>query len=116
MLTRALILSRSSCGFHRGGARLGPAEGEAPVARTTGIAQVAQERARRGPCLNWVRGALTALEERNLIEATEERHTVHINIAVLVAPGSRVALPNFAPATLTARVSPAPAPRAAILR
>ena len=60
----------------------------------TGIA-VDIRRPPPGPCLNWVRGALSTLEQRGYIEATEERHPVHLHIAVLSAPGSRVALPNL---------------------
>lgn len=46
-----------------------------------------------GPCLNWTRSALVELERRGVIEATEERHPVHLHIAVLTEPGSREALP-----------------------
>lgn len=48
-----------------------------------------------GPCLTWVRSALTELEQKGIIEATEERHPVHLHLAVLAAPGSRVSLPSL---------------------
>jgi hypothetical protein len=60
----------------------------------TGIA-VDIRRPNAGPCLNWVRSALSDLEERGLIEATEERHPVHLHVAVLVAPGAPVRLPSL---------------------
>jgi LysM repeat protein len=60
----------------------------------TGIA-VDIRRPYRGPCLDWVRTALTELERKGIIEATEEHHPVHLHIAVLVPPGGRVALPNM---------------------
>jgi len=36
-----------------------------------------------GPCLDWLRKNLIALEDRHVIEATEERHPVHFHVAVL---------------------------------
>jgi Membrane proteins related to metalloendopeptidases len=39
--------------------------------------------------------ALSTLERRGYIEATEEHHPVHLHVAVLAAPGSRVVLPNL---------------------
>jgi hypothetical protein len=61
----------------------------------TGIA-VDIRRPHAGACLNWVRGALAELETRGIIEATEERHPVHLHVAVLVPPGTEVMLPNLA--------------------
>jgi hypothetical protein len=72
----------------------------------TGIA-VDIRRPYPGPCLEWVRGALAKLESRGIIEATEERHPVHLHLAVLKATGARVALPD-----LTKRVSVARQPAA----
>lgn len=75
----------------------------------TGIA-VDIRRPSRGPCLDWVRGALATLETRGVVEATEERHPVHLHIAVLRAPGSVVALPDLTNGVRVARaVTPAPA-------
>jgi hypothetical protein len=61
----------------------------------TGIA-VDLRRPSAGACLNWVRGALAELEDKGIIEATEERHPVHLHIAVLVPPGETVVLPQLA--------------------
>jgi hypothetical protein len=60
----------------------------------TGIA-VDLRRPSAGACLNWVRGALAELEDKGIIEATEERHPVHLHIAVLVPPGQNVVLPQL---------------------
>ncbi|MBA3672387.1 MAG: LysM peptidoglycan-binding domain-containing protein [Gemmatimonadaceae bacterium] len=60
----------------------------------TGIA-VDLRRPAAGPCLTWVRGALATLESRGVIEVTEERHPVHLHIAVLVPPGQSVRLPSL---------------------
>jgi LysM repeat protein len=75
----------------------------------TGIA-VDIRRPPPGPCLNWVRGALAQLESRGIVEATEEHHPVHLHVAVLAAPGSRVVLPNLTQGMVAAaRVPVAPA-------
>jgi Family of unknown function (DUF5715) len=58
----------------------------------TGIA-VDLRRPSAGPCLTWVRAALAELETKGIIEATEERHPVHLHVAVLVPPGDSVVLP-----------------------
>ncbi|MDB4913204.1 MAG: Peptidase [Gemmatimonadetes bacterium] len=60
----------------------------------TGIA-VDFRRPPAGPCLTWMRSALVELERKGLIEATEERHPVHLHVAVLVAPGTPVTLPQL---------------------
>jgi nucleoid-associated protein YgaU len=60
----------------------------------TGIA-VDLRRPYPGPCLNWVRSALTELERRGIVEATEERHPAHLHLAVLAAPGARIKLPEL---------------------
>ena len=60
----------------------------------TGIA-VDIRRPYPGPCLNWTRSALAELEARGFVEATEERHPVHIHLAVLRAPGARFKLPDL---------------------
>ena len=58
----------------------------------TGIA-IDLRRPPGGPCLNWTRSALVELERRGVIEATEERHPVHLHIAVLTQPGRTESLP-----------------------
>lgn len=60
----------------------------------TGIA-VDLRRPSAGPCLTWVRGALAELETKGIIEVTEERHPVHLHLAVLVSPGDSVVLPQL---------------------
>ena len=60
----------------------------------TGIA-VDIRRPSAGPCLTWVRGALSRLEEQGIVEATEEHHPVHLHVAVLAAPGAHVVLPSL---------------------
>ena len=72
----------------------------------TGIA-VDIRRPSAGPCLTWVRGALASLEEKGFVEATEEHHPVHLHVAVLVAPGTKVLLPNLVH-TIVARQPIAP--------
>ena len=59
----------------------------------TGIA-VDLRRPTAGACLTWVRAALAELENKGIIEATEERHPVHLHLAVLVRPGETVVLPQ----------------------
>ena len=73
----------------------------------TGIA-VDIRRPPAGPCLTWVRGALSQLEEKGIVEATEEHHPVHLHVAVLVAPNRKVVLPNLV-TTVVARQVPPPA-------
>ena len=58
----------------------------------TGIA-VDLRRPPAGACQVWLRKALTELEEQGYIEATEERHPVHLHVAVLTEPGKIAALP-----------------------
>jgi hypothetical protein len=77
----------------------------------TGIA-VDIRRPPAGPCLNWLRATLATLENRGLIEATEERHPVHIHIAVLVPPGSAVTLPQLTNTQLVVTRGPGAAPAA----
>jgi LysM repeat protein len=60
----------------------------------TGIA-VDIRRPPPGPCLDWVRDALARLESEGIVEATEEHHPIHLHVAVLAPPGSRVTLPNL---------------------
>jgi hypothetical protein len=74
----------------------------------TGIA-VDIRRPPPGPCLAWVRGALADLEARGIVEATEERHPVHLHVAVLQPPGARVALPDLTRGVVVARVTQTPA-------
>ena len=73
----------------------------------TGIA-VDIRRPPPGPCLTWVRGALADLEERGVVEATEEHHPVHLHVAVLVQPGTKVVLPNLVRTTVARQVPVAP--------
>jgi hypothetical protein len=68
----------------------------------TGIA-VDLRRPSAGPCLTWVRGALAELENKGIIEATEERRPVHLHIAVLVRPGQPVVLPQLVGAAVAAK-------------
>jgi hypothetical protein len=70
----------------------------------TGIA-VDIRRPPPGPCLTWVRGALADLETRGVVEATEEHHPIHLHVAVLAQPGSRILLPNMV-RTVVARQAP----------
>src|SRR5258705_5310818 len=72
----------------------------------TGIA-VDIRRPYAGPCLTWVRSALAELESRGFVEATEEHHPVHLHIAVLRAPGTRVALPDLTNGIVVPRQTPA---------
>jgi hypothetical protein len=58
----------------------------------TGIA-VDLRRPPAGPCQRWLRSALAELEEQGYVEATEERHPVHLHVAVLTEPGKIAALP-----------------------
>ena len=74
----------------------------------TGIA-VDIRRPPPGPCLTWVRGALAALEERGVLEATEEHHPVHLHVAVLVQPGAKVLLPNLVRTVVARQIPVAPA-------
>lgn len=70
----------------------------------TGIA-VDIRRPSAGPCLTWVRGALANLEERGIVEATEEHHPVHLHVAVLIQPGARVLLPNLVKTVVARQVT-----------
>ena len=74
----------------------------------TGIA-VDIRRPPPGPCLTWVRGALSDLETRGVVEATEEHHPIHLHVAVLVQPGAKVLLPNLV-RTVVARQVPVAQP------
>lgn len=71
-----------------------PRNGHQHSVHPTGIA-VDLRRPYRGPCLTWLRGALTQLEKKGIIEATEERHPAHVHLAVLVPPGRPVKLPDL---------------------
>ena len=80
----------------------------------TGIA-VDLRRPPAGPCQRWLRGALAALEDQGYVEATEERHPVHVHVAVLTVPGTVAAFPSLTGAgasSTTARVSPPSLPPA----
>ena len=82
----------------------------------TGIA-VDIRRPAPGPCLTWVRNSLADLEQRGLIEATEEHHPVHLHLAVLAAPGTKVILPNLVQGmAAAARVPTPPVQQAAFVR
>jgi hypothetical protein len=58
----------------------------------TGIA-VDLRRPPAGACQAWLRNALAELEAQGYVEATEERHPVHLHVAVLTEPGKIAALP-----------------------
>ena len=58
----------------------------------TGIA-VDLRRPPAGACQTWLRNALAELEAQGYVEATEERHPVHLHVAVLTEPGKIAALP-----------------------
>jgi len=79
----------------------------------TGIA-IDIRRPPAGPCQRWLRSALAQLEDQGLVEATEERHPVHLHVAVLTSPGTVASLPALAnPGTAGAAAgasSQAPAP------
>ena len=79
----------------------------------TGIA-VDIRRPAAGPCLTWVRGALATLEERGVVEATEEHHPVHLHVAVLVQPGAKVLLPNLVKTVVARQVTTPPVPVATV--
>ena len=80
-----------------------PHNANAHSVHPTGIA-VDLRRPSAGPCLNWVRGALATLEERGMIEATEEHHPVHLHIAVLTEPGRKLTLPVLYSGTPVPRI------------
>jgi LysM repeat protein len=61
----------------------------------TGIA-IDIRRPPAGPCQRWLRSALAQLEDQGLVEATEERHPVHLHVAVLTVPGTVASLPALA--------------------
>ena len=82
-----------------------PRNANARSVHPTGIA-VDIRRPPAGPCQTWLRGALTELESKGVVEATEERHPVHVHVAVLVRPGAKVLLPNLV-RTVVARQAPA---------
>ncbi len=73
----------------------------------TGIA-VDIRRPPPGPCLTWVRNALAQLESKGIVEATEEHHPVHLHVAVLVPPGSKVVLPSLTQGMVAAARVPTP--------
>ncbi|MEO7454942.1 MAG: DUF5715 family protein [Gemmatimonadaceae bacterium] len=85
-----------------------PHNANAHSVHPTGIA-VDIRRPPAGPCLTWVRSALTTLETKGIIEATEEHHPVHLHLAVLVAPGRSVLLPQLATSSVAAVHPPVPA-------
>ncbi len=57
----------------------------------------------QGACLTWLRSSLLALEDRHVVEATEERHPVHFHVAVLsqLPERPRSILASAAPALST---------------
>lgn len=76
----------------------------------TGIA-IDIRRPPAGLCQRWLRGALAQLEDQGLVEATEERHPVHVHVAVLTVPGKVATLPpltNAGAPSSVAGTSPAP--------
>lgn len=80
----------------------------------TGIA-IDIRRPPAGACQRWLRGALAQLEDQGLVEATEERHPVHVHVAVLTTPGTVASLPlltNAGTPRSLAGASPTSAPQA----
>jgi hypothetical protein len=80
----------------------------------TGIA-IDIRRPPAGPCQRWLRGALAQLEDQGFVEATEERHPVHVHVAVLTIPGKVATLPPLtnggAPSSMAGTSPPPPAVR-----
>jgi LysM repeat protein len=74
----------------------------------TGIA-IDIRRPPAGPCQRWLRGALARLEDQGVVEATEERHPVHLHVAVLTVPGTVASLPALGNAGTTGNVAGASA-------
>ena len=67
-------------------------------------------------CLEWLRTALVGLEDRGVIEATEEKHPAHFHVAVLhqrAVPHIQMAAGDVA---LTPVSSPKKAPRSKVSR
>jgi LysM repeat protein len=54
-----------------------------------------------GPCLTWLRASLLDLENRGVIEATEERHPAHFHVAVLKQQPTTRRMASAAPAVST---------------
>ena len=75
----------------------------------TGIA-IDLRRPPAGACQSWLRNALAELENKGFIEATEERHPVHLHVAVLTEPGHEVTLPPLDATTLASRAPAPPTP------
>jgi LysM repeat protein len=73
----------------------------------TGIA-VDLRRPNAGPCQTWLRNALAELERMGIVEATEERHPVHMHVAVLTVPGRVATLPSLVTGQVAARVATPP--------
>ena len=73
----------------------------------TGIA-VDLRRPPAGACQTWLRQALAELEDQGYIEATEERHPVHLHVAVLTEPGKIAALPPVGSSVLAGALPRAP--------
>ena len=78
----------------------------------TGIA-IDIRRPPAGACQKWLRGALAQLEDQGFVEATEERHPVHVHVAVLTAPGTVASLPVLANAGSPSSVAHVSAPSSA---
>jgi LysM repeat protein len=55
------------------------------------------------PCLSWLRSALVQLEDRGVIEATEERRPPHFHVAVLQREGATKYAVDIDPRRLPAR-------------
>jgi hypothetical protein len=75
----------------------------------TGIA-VDLRRPPAGPCQTWLRNALAELEDKGFVEATEERHPVHLHVAVLTEPGRVASLPELGAPSSAPRAAAASAP------
>jgi LysM repeat protein len=64
-----------------------------------------------GPCLTWLRASLLDLENRGVIEATEERHPAHFHVAVLKQQPTTRRIARAAPPVSTKTVAAAPPPK-----
>jgi hypothetical protein len=62
-----------------------PENASARSVHPTGIA-VDLRKPQQGGCLTWLRGVLKNLEQRGVIEATEEHYPAHFHVAVFGAP------------------------------
>ena len=67
-----------------------------------------------GPCLTWLRASLIDLENRGVIEATEERHPAHFHVAVLKQERVTPRVAKAAPPVSTKTVAATPQARVTV--